>query len=74
MDWDENGLSVVERGVLSLPSRYRLAARIMATIGFCAAVLMVCYQLPVNWVCLTGHSFAHLPSYPTLEGLVVPHR
>jgi Spirocyclase AveC-like len=73
MDWDENGLSVVERGVLSLPSRYRLAARVLAAIGFCAAVLMLCYHLPINWIGLTGHSFAELPSYLRLDGLVWPH-
>jgi hypothetical protein len=56
----------------SLPSRYRLAARVMAAIGFAAAVLMMCYHLPFNWVSLTGHTFAHLPSHLTPEGLVLP--
>ncbi len=68
LDWDESGPSVVERGVLSLPSRYRLPARVLAVVGFCAVVLMVCYHLPFNWVSLTGHSFAHLPSYLRPEG------
>ena len=58
----------------SLPSRYRLAARVMAAIGFAAAVLMMCYHLPLNWVSLTGHSFANLPSYLSTEGLVLPKR
>ena len=74
MDWDENGLSVIERGVLSLPSRYQLAARVLAAVGFCAVVLMMCYHLPLNWVSLTGHSFANLPSYLSTEGLVLPKR
>ena len=72
MDWDENGLSVIERGVLSLPC-YQLAARVLAAVGFCAVVLMMCYHLPF-WVSLTGHSFAHLPSYLSTEGLVLPTR
>jgi Spirocyclase AveC-like len=74
MDWSEDGLSVIERGVLSLPARFQLPTRILAAIGFCAAVLMVCYHLPVNWISLTGDSFARLPSYLAPQGLVLPHR
>jgi hypothetical protein len=74
MDWDENGLSVIERGVLSVPSRYQLAVRVMAAVGFCAVVLMMFYHLPFNWVSLTGHSYANLPSYLSTEGLVLPKR
>lgn len=65
---------MIERGVLSLPSRYQLAARVLAAVGFCAVVLMMCYHLPLNWVSLTGHSFANLPSYLSTEGLVLPKR
>ena len=63
---------MIERGVLSLPC-YQLAARVLAAVGFCAVVLMMCYHLPF-WVSLTGHSFAHLPSYLSTEGLVLPTR
>jgi hypothetical protein len=70
VDWDRNGLSVIERGLLCLPTRCQLPVRVLAAIGFCATVLMVCYHLPINWVCLTGHSFAHLPSYLSVQGLV----
>ena len=74
IDWDDNGVSVIERGLLSLPARYQLPTRILAVVGFCAVVLMMCYHLPFNWVNLTGHSFAHLPSYLTPQGLVLPKR
>ena len=63
MDWDPDGLSVIERGVLGLPRRYQLVTRALAAIGFCAVVLMVCYHLPFNWLGLTGDSIAELPSY-----------
>ncbi|MUL65815.1 hypothetical protein BOO86_15175 [Mycobacterium sp. CBMA 234] len=74
MDWDQDGLSVVEQGVLSLPPAYRLPVRTLAAIGFCATVLMLCYHLPFNWVSMTGHSFANLPSYLAPAGLVLPGR
>ena len=72
MDWDPDGLSVIERGVLSLPAAYRLPVRALAAIGFCAAVLMICYHLPLNWISLSGDSFADLPSYLAPAGLVLP--
>lgn len=72
MDWDADGLSVIERGVLSVPSRYRLALRTLAAIGFCATVLMMCYHLPFNWISLSGNSFADLASYLVPEGLARP--
>ncbi|WP_182379481.1 spirocyclase AveC family protein [Nocardioides sp. WS12] len=71
-DWDADGLSVIERGVLTIPSSYRLAVRTFAAIGFCAVVLMMCYHLPFNWISLTGDSFADLPSYLAPAGLTLP--
>jgi len=62
-DESPDGLSVIERGTYDLPRRLQLPARAFAAIGFCAAVLMICYHLPFNWLSIGGSSFAELPSY-----------
>lgn len=62
-DDDPHGLSVIERGVLDLPAAWRLPARALAAIGFCAIVLMLGYHLPFNWLGVGGTSVAELPSY-----------
>lgn len=72
MDWDRHGLSIIERGALSVPERLELPARALAAIGYCAVVLMVCYHLPLNWVSLAGDSFADIPSYLAPVGLYLP--
>jgi hypothetical protein len=71
-DWDPDGLSIIERGTLDLPRRLQLPVRALAAIGFCAAVLMIFYHLPFNWISLTGDSFADLPSYLAPAGLQLP--
>jgi len=58
-----DGLSHIERGALDLPARLRTPARCLATIGFSAAVLILCYHLPFNWLSVGGESLADLPSY-----------
>lgn len=62
---DPSGRSFIERGVEFLPSWSHLPARLLAATGYAAAVLMVCYHMPFNWLSLGGTSIADLPSYLT---------
>ena len=59
----EDGLSFIERGVEAFPARLHLPLRALSAIGFCAAVLIVFYHLPFNWLGMGGGSMAELPSY-----------
>lgn len=58
-----DGLSWIERGATDLPMRLRKPMRCVATIGFSAAVLVLCYHLPFNWLSVGGDSVADVPSY-----------
>ncbi|MCW2856594.1 MAG: hypothetical protein JWR52_2209 [Marmoricola sp.] len=62
-DADEGGASFIERGLIDLPGRTRLAVRTLAAVGYSAVVLIICYHLPFNWLSVGGASLAHLPSY-----------
>ncbi|HWJ82438.1 MAG TPA: spirocyclase AveC family protein [Nocardioides sp.] len=62
---DPEGRSFIERGVEHLPTWSHHPARLLAATGYAAAVLMICYHMPFNWLSLGGSSMADLPSYLT---------
>jgi len=62
---DSGRQSFIERGTENLPPWSRLPVRLLAATGYTAAVLMICYHMPFNWLSLGGSSVADLPSYLT---------
>lgn len=60
---DPDGLSMVERGALRLPPRYRTPARTLAVVGACGALFILAYHLPFNWLGVVGTSVIQPPSY-----------
>jgi hypothetical protein len=58
-----DGVSSIERGYERWRPAMRGPVRLLAVIGFSAAVLLVMYHLPFNWLGVGGTSHAKLPSY-----------
>jgi hypothetical protein len=58
-----DGISFVERGISRFRATLQEPVRWLAVIGFTFAMLFMLYHLPFNWLGVTGHSVAHLPSY-----------
>ena len=58
-----DGLSPVERGFDRWPHTLQPGVRLLAVIGFCAAVIVCVYHLPLSWFNMMGSSMADLPSY-----------
>ena len=58
-----DGLSPVERGFDRWPHKLQPGVRLLAVIGFCAAVIVCVYHLPLSWFNMMGSSMADLPSY-----------
>jgi hypothetical protein len=58
-----DGVSFVERGCERFRPGLRGTVRLVAVIGFAVLTLFVVYHLVINWLGVTGTSFAQLPSY-----------
>ncbi len=58
-----DGLSPVERGFDRWPHALQPWVRLLAVIGFCAAVIVCVYHLPLSWFNMMGSAMADLPSY-----------
>ena len=58
-----DGVSWAERGYQRFRPSVQPAVRLVAVIGVSIVTLFVVYHLPFNWLGVTGHSVAHLPSY-----------
>ena len=55
--------SPVERGFDCWPHTLQPGVRLLAVIGFCAAVIVCVFHLPLSWFNMMGSSMADLPSY-----------
>jgi hypothetical protein len=58
-----DGVSFAERGFERFRPSLQATVRLVAIIGFSITTLFVVYHLPFNWLGVTGHSVARLPSY-----------
>ncbi|KAJ0420305.1 hypothetical protein BJY00DRAFT_313244 [Aspergillus carlsbadensis] len=59
----QRGYSPVEAGYEAWPERLQTPVRTFAVIGFCAATVLLCYHIPLNWLGVVGESVAEMPSY-----------